>query len=116
VTVVNQVADPATKKFLVEVSADNPDLALRPNTFGDISLEVSSHTDALVVPQMAVLENSYVFVIQDDKALRREVKIGLQNTSFLEILDGLSEGDTVIVEGNYGLEDGAPIEVQEVQQ
>jgi len=114
VSVVNLAADPVTKKFLVEVRVDNPDLALRPNTFGDISLEVSSHENTLVIPQMAVLENSYVFVARDGRAARREVSIGLEDVDYLEILDGLAEGESVIVEGNYGLEDGARIEVKEV--
>lgn len=114
VTLVNPTADPATKKFLVEVRIDNPDLVLRPNTFGDISLEVSSHEDTLSVPQMAVLENSYVFVLEENKAVRRAVTVGLQDVDYVEILEGLSEDDTVIVEGNYGLEDGAEVEVREV--
>jgi multidrug efflux pump subunit AcrA (membrane-fusion protein) len=61
VSVVNLTADPMTKKFHVEIAADNPDLLLRPNTFGEIMIEVSSNEDALVVPQNAILENKYVW-------------------------------------------------------
>jgi len=116
VSVVNQAADLATKKFMVEVLAENSDLDLRPNTFGDISLEVDSHENALVVPQNAVLDGTYVFIADGDKAVRRDVRIGIESSEFLEILEGLNEGDSVIVEGNYGLEEGARIEVKEVLQ
>lgn len=113
VSVVNLTADSATKKFSVEVIIDNPDLALRPGTFGEASLEVSTHENALVCPQRAIIEDKYVFLRQGEKALKREVAIGLQNSDLVEILSGLQEGDEVIFEGNYGLEDGAEILIRE---
>ncbi len=113
VRVVNLAADPQNKKFEVEVHVPNPDAALRPGTFGDLVFEVQSHENALVVPQTAVLENSYVFVAEGGKAVRKNVTLGLQNTTMVEILDGLGDGDAVIVEGNYGLEQGSPIQVLE---
>jgi RND family efflux transporter MFP subunit len=116
VMVVNQAADPLSKKFKVDVYVDNPDLLLKPNTFGDVTLEVSSQAEALVIPQDAVLENRYVFVAEGSKAVRRDIKIGLQNMDQLEVLEGLKEGDLVVIEGNFGLDDGAELEINEVIQ
>ena len=117
VSLVNITADPSTKKFKVEVTIDNPGLILRPNTFGEVILEVSTHEDALVIPQRAVLENTYVFLVRDDNTVeRREVTIGLQNADRIEIVNGLQEGDLVVVEGNFGLENGASIDIKEVIQ
>jgi hypothetical protein len=67
----------------------------------------------MVVPQKAVLENSYVFVIEAGKAVKKTVALGLQNTTMIEILDGLAEGDSVVIDGNYGLEDGGAVQVLE---
>jgi RND family efflux transporter MFP subunit len=114
VSLVNMTADPLTKKFKVEITIENPDLVLRPNTFGELTLEVSTHEDALVIPQKAVLENKYVFLAQGDVAQRREVFLGLQNSELVEVTGGLKEGDLVVIEGNYGLEDGAKINIEEV--
>jgi RND family efflux transporter MFP subunit len=111
VRVVNLTADPLNKKFGVEVVVDNPDGALRPGTFGDLVFEVQSHENALVIPQTAVLENSYVFVVEGGKAVRKTVALGIQNTAMIEVLDGLTESDIVIVEGNFGLEEGAAVQV-----
>ena len=116
VTVVNMAADPLSKKFGVEVQLSNPGLLLKPNTYGDVSLEITSHEDALVIPQQALLEDRFVILVQDDKAVYREVVIGLQNSTQLEVLKGLQPGDLVVVEGNYGLEEGADIEITEVIQ
>ena len=113
VRIVNLTADPLSKKFGVEVYVDNPDAALRPGTFGNIVFEVESHENALVVPQTAILENSYVFVAENGKAVRKNVTLGLENTTMIEVLAGLAEGDPVVVEGNYGLEDGAALQVLE---
>ncbi|MGD8535574.1 MAG: efflux RND transporter periplasmic adaptor subunit [Candidatus Aminicenantes bacterium] len=115
VSIVNITADPVSKKFKVEVTINNPDLALRPNTFGEVILEVSTHEQALVIPQKAVLENKYVFRVKDDKTVERiEVILGLQNSDRIEVINGLKEGDLVVVEGNFGLEDGTQIEIREV--
>ncbi len=115
VSIVNITADPLSKKFRVEVTVDNPDLALRPNTFGEVSLEVSTHEHALVIPQKAVLENKYVFRVKDDNTVERvDLSLGLQNSDRIEVINGLKEGDLVVVEGNFGLEDGTQIEIREV--
>jgi RND family efflux transporter MFP subunit len=111
VRIVNLTADPQTKKFDIETAFDNPDGLLRPGTFGDIVFEVRTRENALAVPQKAVLENSYVFVVENGKAVKKPVTLGIQNTSMIEVLDGLAEGEPVVVEGNYGLEDGAPVQV-----
>lgn len=116
VHVVNQAADPQTKKFGIEVAVSNPDMVLRPGTFGEIILEVQTHENALVIPQKAILENSRVFVAQDGRAARREVVLGLQNSVLVEILSGLEAGEMVIVEGNFGLEDGTPVEITDEVQ
>jgi len=113
VFVVNKAADPATKKFHVEISANNPERMLRPNTFGEIMIEVSSHEDALAVPQKAILENKFLFIVNDDRTVtKKEVTLGLQNTNLVEVTTGLEAGDFVVVEGNYGLEDGEKVEIR----
>jgi RND family efflux transporter MFP subunit len=112
VTVVNSTADSLAKKFRVEVMVNNPDLALRPGTFGSCVFEVSTHENALVVPQKAILDNKYVFLVQGNKAVKKEVVLGLKNAEWIEIKDGLKEGDRVIVEGNYALIDGTEIDIK----
>ena len=113
VRVVNLTADAQNKKFGVEVYVDNPDGTLRPGTFGDLVFEVQSHENALVVPQIAILENSYVYIVAGGKAVRKDVALGIQNTTMIEVLNGLAEGDPVVVEGNFGLEEGAAVQVLE---
>jgi RND family efflux transporter MFP subunit len=112
VSVVNLAADPASKKFRIEILADNPGLVLRPGTFGSVIFEVNSHENALAISQMAVLSDSFVYVVENGKAVKRPVRLGLKNTTMIEVLEGVKEGEQVIIEGNYGLVEGTPVEIK----
>lgn len=114
VSLVNQTADPRSKKFSVVVVLENQELLLKPNTFGDVTFIVGVHEDVLVIPPKAVLEKSYVFVVQGETVKKVGVTLGFQNQDFVEVTSGLKEGDRVIIEGNFGLEEGAQIDVLEV--
>ena len=117
VSVVNVSADPITRKFDVQVRVDNPELLLRPNTFGEVKILVNTKDSALVIPQKAVLDNSYVFIVDENSTARKkEVTLGLQETDMVEILSGLNEGDRVVMEGNFGLDEGNVLEVSGVKQ
>jgi len=112
VSLVNQTADSYSKKFRVEVTVANTDRSLRPGTFGQVALEVSTKDQVLALPQKAIIDNKYVFLAAGGKAVRREVSLGLQTKDVVEIISGLNEGEMVIVEGNFGLADGSPVEVR----
>lgn len=116
VSVVNLAADNLTKKFRVEVEINNPDFILRPNTFGEVMFEVEIHENVFVVPQIAIIDNKFVFVASGDKAEKRDVVLGIQNDEMVEIVHGLAEGDLVIIEGNYSMDEGTEIEIKEVIQ
>ncbi|HRD02761.1 MAG TPA: efflux RND transporter periplasmic adaptor subunit [Candidatus Saccharicenans sp.] len=112
ISVVNAAADAQTKKFRVEALINNHDLQLKPGTFGQVIIEVKSKENALTVPLKALLENSYVMVVEGGRAVKKTVTTGLKNKDLIEITSGLRENDLVIVEGNFGLPDGNPVEVQ----
>jgi hypothetical protein len=63
-----------------------------------------------------LIDGRYIFLAEGNRAVKKEVSIGLQDTDYLEITQGLREGDMVVIEGNYGLEDGTEIKVSEVTQ
>ena len=112
VSVVNMSADPMSKKFRVEIEVPNYGLKLRTGVFGTVLFDVQSHQNALAVPQKAVLEGKHVFLAENGKAVKKEITLGLKNTTMIEVLDGLKEGDLVIVEGNFGLIEGSPVEIK----
>ena len=71
----------------------------------------------LVVPRSAVLpddEKQVLFTVKNGKAVKHEVKTGITNDDFVEVLSHeLHEGDLVVSLGNYELEDGMAIQPAE---
>ena len=57
-------------------------------------------------------DRHYVFVVERRRAHKREVTIGRRRPGEVEILDGLTAEDSVIVDGTLNVRDGAPVRVQ----
>jgi len=106
--------DPRSRKLKVELEIENEDHRLKPGMFADVEIIYNEHKNVLVVPAIAVLERGekkVLFTAEDGRARLKEVQIGVSDKEKIEIIEGLSEGESVIVEGNYGLPDGAKVEL-----
>ncbi len=106
---VAQAADPASRTFRVGVLAENKDLLLKPGTDVEVSI-VIARRKALAVPLASLVEGKYIFVVEGETAHRKEVLTGLKGDQFVEIRQGLREGERIVVEGLFGLYDGARVE------
>ena len=84
-----------------------------PGSMADLTI-VFETRPGLGIPSAAILVRngkSTVFVVQDGRAVAREVTAGLQNDGWTEILSGLAAGETVVTEGQTQLRDGLPVNV-----
>ena len=85
----------------------------RPGASADVEIILDTRAGVLRVPTFAVMERKRVLVVSDGKAEAREVKIGLHNWEFTEIVSGLSPGDRVITSlDRPGVKDGARVKLQ----
>ncbi|MCZ6794571.1 MAG: efflux RND transporter periplasmic adaptor subunit, partial [Planctomycetota bacterium] len=108
---VSPVVDAATGTFKVTLEADGQK-KLRPGMFASVFLETDVHENALVIAKAALVLDSIgdtVFISANDVAARKEVKLGFRGAAFVEVLEGLEEGDQLIVLGQEGLSDGTPV-------
>ena len=115
VTRIAPLVDLTTRTAEVEIEISNEGHRLKPGMFARVSLILEKKENALIVPIKAVLnENNrkFTFVINDKTAHKKEVKTGIYQKDSLEIVEGLKEADWVIIEGNYGLKDGAKVEIK----
>jgi membrane fusion protein (multidrug efflux system) len=106
--------DPQTRTLDAEVQIANPDGELRPGMFGRGAIVVDTHPHAVVVPAAAVQISEgkrYVFVVEGEKARRREITTGVDEGSELEVTSGLREGDEIVVAGIDGLADNSAIRI-----
>jgi RND family efflux transporter MFP subunit len=113
ITEVDARVDPTTRlASAVGLPQSSGNLVPGSSVRGRIVLD--SHPDALTVPRAAVLyseDKPYLYVANGGKAHRREVSTGLIDDSQVEIVNGLKTGESVIVGGNYELEDGMAIQL-----
>ncbi|MBI4886220.1 MAG: efflux RND transporter periplasmic adaptor subunit [Acidobacteria bacterium] len=80
----------------------------------EVDIEAERHEHVVLVPAAALVregEETAVFVAAGDKAERRAVTIGLTDGMHVEIVSGIKAGESVIVDGQAGLPDGAAISI-----
>ena len=114
VTRVSPSIAEGTRTLPVEAEVPNVDGKLRPGTFAKADI-VTAENPALMVPQSALVVFAgveKVLVVKDGKAREQRVKTGLRVGDRVEILDGLSAGESVIVSPG-GLADGSPVTISE---
>jgi membrane fusion protein (multidrug efflux system) len=115
VTRIVQALNRATRTMTVEIDLPNKDRRLKGGMFARAEVLVGTHRDAVQIPIDAVsrLEDAqYVFVVRDGKAQRVNVEIGARKENRVEIVNGLSGDESVIVSGKDLVHDGTPVHMQ----
>jgi len=105
-----------TRTATAEITIPNPEHLLVPGMFARISLFGGEHK-ALVVPRDAILRLPgtgayYCFVVQENKAKKVFVELGMRENNWQEIREGLKEGDLVILSGQGILKTDMPVEIK----
>jgi membrane fusion protein (multidrug efflux system) len=110
--------DDASKTMLVEADLPNADLTLRPGMYAMIKVGVEKHTNALLIPAEALVmekANAFTFVADGGKARKTAVKIGFNDGAKVEVLNGLTENESVILVGKMALVDKQAVNVVEAK-
>lgn len=122
-TAVNSEIDPVTRNIRLQGTLDNPDGALRPGMFARVEVFQGGADRVLRIPLTAVFRASYgdsVFVVVEKTgkdgakemvAEQRFIRTGRAVGDFIAVVDGLSEGDTVVSAGAFKLRNGSGVRV-----
>jgi len=111
---ISPVIDKDSRTCDIEIEAQNPNQKLKPGMFARVELTVSESRIAPVVPDEALQKEEnkvFVFMVVDDKAVRKDVSAGISDGIKTEIISGLQAGDEVIISGLENLYDGAAVSV-----
>jgi Cu(I)/Ag(I) efflux system membrane fusion protein len=107
VSYVNPTVEPATRTLRVRFDVDNRDGALKPGMYATVELETPLG-EVLALPEEAVIdtgERRVVFVeVAEGRFQPREVKLGRKGQDHYEVLDGLADGDRVVVSAQFLLD------------
>lgn len=109
---ISPTIDARNGTFRVTAYLDNADFHLAPGMFARFSIAYAKHSDAMLVPKSAIVNDdndNVVYVVEDGSAIRRAVTIGIESADMIEILSGLNEGEKIIVTGQAGLRDGSKV-------
>jgi RND family efflux transporter MFP subunit len=113
IRVLDPRVDEATRMASVKALVPNPDHRLKAGQFVGVTLVREHRAAAPVVPEDAVLPSggkTWVFVIDGDRASRREVTIGQRLSGLVEVRSGVKAGDTIVVRGQHRLSEGSRVE------
>ncbi len=110
---VSPSVDRDTRRLLVKAWIPNDAFRLRPGMFADVEIDVGEREDALMVPESAIVYDrvgSFVWrVAQGEVAERVPVDLGVRQAGRVEITQGLSPGDRVVVAGTHKVTVGATL-------
>ncbi|EHQ91965.1 efflux RND transporter periplasmic adaptor subunit [Desulfosporosinus youngiae] len=111
---ISPASDPQTRLYPVKITLDNPDGLIKPGMFAKVELVTDEKADVMSVKSEAVVlknEKTIVYVVQEEKAVSKEVVTGLDTGVDIEILQGLSPGDQVIIKGQTLVDEGHKVKV-----
>ncbi len=119
---VGNYINPTNRTFKIEVSIPNKDKRIKPNLTAKLNINDYTNPDAILIPQSVISENAegeqYVYVTNQTskpfEALARKVIVetGKTQGDYVEILKGLIDGDTIILEGARSVRDGQTVEIK----
>ena len=109
---ISPTIDTRNGTFRATAVIDNDTGVLAPGMFGRFTIAYERHDDALLIPASALLDEddeATVYVVRDGAVSQRLVETGIETGGRIEILDGLTEDDVIVVVGQSSLRDGSKV-------
>lgn len=112
---VSPTVDAATRRLVLKAWVPNPDYRLKPGMFANVDVLVAQRQDALIAPEAAMIydrSGTYLWrMIEEDRAEKVPVEIGIRTGGGVEILRGISPGDVVVSAGTHKVMVGKTLSV-----
>lgn len=107
--------DPKTRSLMIRAVSANEQNKLLPGQFVKIQLTLDTYENAIMIPTEAVipeLNGKKVFVYENGVAQSKQIETGIRTADKIQVISGLSAGDTVITSGTLQLRPGVAVEPQ----
>ena len=111
---IEPAVEESSRAVLLRARVPNPGTRLKPGMFARVALVLETRENALIIPEQALVpqgKDRFVYRLADGKAVMEKIELGLRRPGEVEVLKGLSAGQTIIVDGQLRLRDGAPVTV-----
>jgi RND family efflux transporter MFP subunit len=125
-TKIRQAADfidPNNRTFKVEIAVPNKDGNIKPNLTAKLKINDYTNPKAILIPQSVISENAegeqYVYLADSlqgntAKAKRTFIKTGKTQGDFIEVVDGLKDGDAIVDEGARSVNNGQEVTIKKI--
>jgi RND family efflux transporter MFP subunit len=108
VTSVQPAADPTTQRYTVVLEMENPPDNLMVGMTGEMNIITGTHENVLLVPTRALLVDQ-ALIVKNGVVHSRTVQVGFRTLDFTEAVNGLTEGDHVVLSDQDKLRPGRPV-------
>ncbi|MBE0461487.1 MAG: efflux RND transporter periplasmic adaptor subunit [Candidatus Aminicenantes bacterium] len=116
VKAISPIVNPEDKTCKVIIDVANPGEEIKPGMHVDVEIASDIYEDRLLIPQESVLVRGgrkMAFIVENGLAKWRYIQVGFENEDFVEVLEGIEEGEQVITEGHLTLAHDAKVNVIE---
>lgn len=100
--------DSKTRSLEVRIRFDNPNIALKPNMYADVTIFAEPKRKIFVLPREAIIDDGksqrVILALGEGKYKPRNVQIGIETNGKVEIVQGLEEGDEVVTSSQFLLD------------
>lgn len=106
--------DATTQTFGVEAEFDNPGWAIQPGLTVEVRISAFREDAAIVLRRKDLVfdgDEAFVFLADEGRARKQRVELGRSQGLDVEVVEGLTDGDGLIVEGQLNLSDGTKIAI-----
>ena len=114
VKTVSSRVDPTSRSILAQIEILNPNLELIPGILLNIKV-IYDERDSISIPEESLIiqgDNKFVYLIDNNVLIRKNVKVGLRNFGKVEILSGLEIGDNIVAEGTNKVRNKAKVKIK----
>ena len=112
---ISPLANEATKTFPVKIVLANPGQKLKAGMIAEVKFNFNERNNVMTIPTEAIVDeigNKSVFVVENNKARRKPVTLGISDDRKVEIVSGLTGNERVVVLGQNNLDDGLKVVVK----
>ncbi len=110
--------EPSTRTIQVKATAPNKENQLLPGAFADIALTFDKNKEAIMVPTEAVIPDvrgHKVYLYKNGLAEVTPIKLGIRKEKYVQVIEGIGVGDTLITSGIMQLKPSAPVKIKKVK-
>ncbi len=115
ITNVSPVADAFARTYEAKITVNNSNLELKPGMICDVTLNLTTERELMLIPYQSVIHDNegkhFVYVVDAERkrVKKQRIEVGNYNSTNLEVLSGLTQGQTIVCEGKEKLSENALI-------